>query len=411
MGVSYKDYATISKVTNKHLVLQMEDKLYLHRADLTPLLSMLVKGGGKGAIHETRVVNSMEFWWLKKETRPPYIPLSAAYTAGDGHFHVANGSGAWFEENQIVFLVGKQFMVTSVTLNTSPTDDVVTVSLYPATQGDLATAPSGTNLNLSYAIYGERAEAPDGNYRDVEEEYNYCEQMMKGINLTDLMIRTAKYGQDVRKLEHQLALMNFKVDIETKFLLSQRYKDTTNDGTAKKGTIWNTGGLIPNVTDKVYDFNDAAFSYDTILEQLPDFEEFSDPNDWIWYVSTDFLVKLQQEAMDKLYLDTKDDSYGFAVKKFTTSLGDFPLVRSKIFDYIPSINNAGSTVYGKRCLLINKNELKKVNFGGLPSIAGPTLTMNAQTTREPNAKHDFYRAITGFQYGWNDKHCLIESWQ
>ncbi|MEM3508608.1 MAG: hypothetical protein QXJ06_00575 [Candidatus Aenigmatarchaeota archaeon] len=395
----FKDYATLSKITDKHIVLQMDDRIYLHRSDVSPLLSFLVKNGGKGAINEMRNVGNMEFYWLTKRTKPPYVLLAQNHTANSGTLIVPKGDGVWFEVNTICYCDGLQFMVTDVTFGVNY--DTLTVSLFPSTQTD-KNISAGAKINIAYAVFGERANAPLGNFEDVIENFNYLEQMMKGCSFTRIQLETQKYGEDIRRLEHNIKLMAHKIEIENKFILSQMAKDTTNDAVDGIGTIWNTQGLLGVITAKVLDFNGSAWSYDLILASLPNLLEYSDPNDIIFYVPSSFLTKLNLAMVDKLWVDTNDKSFGTAVMKLNTPYGEFPLIRS-----VAVLDNISPPT----ALLINKRELKKVNFRGVADGWGEVeLVMNAQAKNQPNLIHDYWRGITGLQWGWADKHAKIINW-
>lgn len=395
-------YAAIKDVIDKRTVLQMDDTIYLDRPDRNALLAYMQRHNLK------RAVKSYEFWYLTKKTRPPYIPLAAAYdhTNTPTHFEVANGSGVWFEPGGVFFLeastsVAMQFRVTSVTPAGNTTDnDIVTASSWPSSQ-TLADVAIAKNIIMSYPVFGDKSDAPVGNYVDTIENYNYCEQMMRGITLAQSLIKTQKYGKDVRAMEHDLALMAWKTDIEMKFILSQRTKDTAGASDDAIGTIWNTGGMDEFIASKVLDFSGAAFNIDTILAQIPNFMEYADPKEWIFYVPASFLMNLQLTAQDKLWYDTEDDSFGYAIRKWTTSFGDFPLVWSRMLDYLPI----------KKAYLLNKNEIKKVDFETEDEMLGsPRLYLNAQLPNQPNKVHDFFRGIMGLQRGWENKSCVIQNW-
>lgn len=393
---TYNDYATMAQLLDKHIVMQMEDTILLDRPDRTPLLSFLVKNVAAGT---TRTVQDVTFWWLKKKTPPPYIPLADDYTANDLEFLVTAGEGVWFAPNQIVFLNNLQYRVVSITPGVG--NDTIVVELFPSTQVD-ENATTGANIIMSYEVYGERAEAPKGNFTDVTVEYNYIEQMMKGITVTDLMERIQKYGKSVRTMEHQLALDRFKTDIEMKFLLSRRHKDDSGEATPGVGTVWNTGGINERITEKVVDFNGEAFDIETLFAYLPSLLEFSEPEEILFYANADFLFQLQLLAMNKMFYDTKDNSFGYAVRKWDTSLGSFPLLYAKMLDYFPT----------PVCYLINKKDIKQVNFKGLPDAnGGVQLTLNAQLKTQPNVIHDFFRAFKGFQWGWEKRHAKLIDWQ
>jgi len=402
MSFVNQSYAAIKDVLDKRVVLQMDNKIYLDRPSNAPLLAFMAR--------HNRVrtgVQSMEFHHLTKRTRPPSIPLHASWlTAAPTLFPVANGDGAWFEPGGVFFFQDVQMRVTSVAPGVAPADDIVTASKWPSTQtlpvADVAPGTTAANLIMSYAVMGDNADAPKGNYVDTVDAFNYCEQTMRGITLNQIMVKTKKYGEDVRALEHRLALMAYKTDWEMKFLFGQRYFDNSQADNPDIGTIWNTGGLNETITEKVLDFNGAAFDLPTLTAAIPDFEEFVDnPNDWFLYVPASFIANLEQSALSKLWLDTKDDSFGFAVKKWDTSFGSWPLVHAKMLDYLPT----------PRAFFINKEEVLLVPFEGLEGIEGaPRMYMNAQLPNQPNKIHDFFRGIQGIQRGWGNKHCRVQDW-
>lgn len=399
MAFVNQTYAAIKDVIDKRVVLQMDDTIYLDRPERNALLAYMSRHNLK------RSVKGYEAHYLTKKTRPPYIPLAVAYDASVdlGVFSVYNGDGVWFEPGTIFFNGAIQMKTTSVTPAANTTDpDTVTAVVWPSTQVDTDLAVDA-NLIMSYPIYGDLSDAPVGNYVDTIDNTVYLEQMMRGITLSQSLIKTQKYGKDVRAMEHDLALMAWKTDIEMKFLFSKMYKDTTNANVATVGTIWNTGGMNEFLTSKVQDFGSTnALDIDTILGYLPDFMEFAAPTDWILYVPASFLQMLQLKAQDKLWYDTEDDSFGYAVRKWTTSFGDFPLVWSRMLDYlsVPAM------------FFLNKNEIKKVDFETEDGMEGaPRLYLNAQLPNQPNKVHDFFRGIMGLQRGWENRSCKVFDWK
>ena len=398
MAFVQQTYAAIQNFLDKRVVLQMDDTLFLDRPDVAALLAFMARH------NMTKTTKNMEFHHLTKRTRPPYIALAGAgwLVADPTHFPVPNGSGVWFEPNGTYFFNGVQMMVSAVAPGAGANPDVVTASPWPSTQTlPVADVAAGAELVMSYPLYGEKADAPQGNYQDTEDNFNYCEQMMRGITLTELMTKTEAYGPNVRQMEHRLALQAWKTDIEMRLILGKRYKDESQKDDPDVGVVWSTGGVDEILTEKVLDFGAQAFSQDTLLAQVPDFLEFCEPSDWIFYVPASFLMELQLSAMDKLWYDTKDDSFGYAVRKWTTSFGDWPLVHAKMLDHFPV-----PTAY-----LLNKNELKKVTFQGTDSMLGaPRLYMNAQLPSQPNKIHDYFRGIMGFQRGWAQRSCKVFNW-
>jgi len=395
-------YAAIKDVLDKRVVLQMDNQIYLDRPSNAPLLAFMARQ------NQVRTgVKLMEFHHLTKRVRPPSVPIHANWlVASPTLFPVANGAGAWFELGGIFFFNGVQMRVTAITPGTAPADDIITAAPWPAAGQTLPTANvvAGTtagNLILSYSVHGDNADAPMGNYQDTEDNYNYCEQTMRGITLNQIMVKSQKYGEDVRAMEHRLALMAYKTDWEMKFMFGLRNFDDSHKDDPNIGTIWNTGGINETILDKVLDFNGAAFDASTLTAQIPDFEEWSEPDEWILYCCSNFQAKLEAAALGKLWLDTKDDSFGYAVRRWDTSFGSWPLVRAKMLDYLPK-----HTAY-----FINKNELKLVPFEGLEGIeGGPRLYLNAQLPNQPNKIHDFFRGIQGIQRGFGQKHCKVTNW-
>jgi len=396
MGFVNQAYAAYANQTDVVQKIQMDDTIYLDRPQAAPLLAFIQRHNLK------RMSANYVFHYLTKTTRPPYIPLSQAYDSSGAPtaFYVANGSGIWFEPGGIFFLDGVQYRTTSVTPGSGSADDTVTASAWPSTQS-LADATSGTNLIMSYQVFGDLTDAPVGNWKDAVDNYNYCEQMMSGVTMSKSLATTDRFGKNPRIMAHAEKLLEFKTDIEMKFLLSKRYKDSDNASDQSIGTIWNTGGMDEHITSKVYDFSAGTMNIDTLLQQIPDLSEFAEPEDWIMYVPSAFLAYLQIAAQDKLWYDTKDDSFGYTVRKWTTSFGDFPLIRARMLDHF-SVN----AIY-----LLNKNEIKKVTYTGEDQMDGvPKLYMNAQLPNQPNKIHDFYRGVMGLQRGFDAKHCKVYNW-
>ena len=392
-------YADAKDFLSERVVLQMDNTIYLDRPKAAPLLAFLANHSGN-----QRSYGNMEFHYLTKRSRPPYIPLSVAYdnSGSPNVLKVANGEGVWFEVNGIVFFLGRQCKVTAVTKGSGSDPDLVTAAPWPSTQSMPASAASGTQIIMSYAIFGSKADAPLGNFHDTVDNFNYMEQAMRGLSMSKLMLKTKVYGDDPRRQEHELALEAFKTDREMKFLFSKRYYDDTGKDNPDIGLVYNTGGLDEIITEKVLDFNGAAFDPELLLYSVPDWEEFADPSDWIFYVPASFLAELQLAAMDKQFYDTADNSFGYSIKKWDTSFGSFPLVHARMLDHLPV-----PTAY-----LLNKNEIKLVNLEGEDDLNGaPRLYLNAQLPNQPNKIHDFFRGICGIQRGWGKKHIKITNWQ
>lgn len=401
MAFVNQTYAAIKDVLDKRVVLQMDDKIYLDRPSNAPFLAFMARNGKirKG-------VKNMVFHHLTKKVRPPAIPISAAWEVlTPTQFPVATPYGAFFEVGGIFYFSGVQMRTTAVTPGVGAADDIVTAAPWPSTQvlpaADVAAGTAAGNLIMSYMVAGDNADAPKGNYTDTEDNFNYCEQTMRGITLNQIMVKSQKYGEDVRAMEHRLALMAYKTDWEMKFLFGQRYLDETNADDPDIGTIWNTGGINESITDKILNFGGAAFDLATLTAAIPDFEEFSEPDEWFLYVPASFIAKLEQSALGKMWLDSKDDSYGYAIKKWDTSFGSWPLIHSRMLDYLPV-----PTMY-----FINKNEVQMVPFEGIEGIEGaPRLYLNAQLPNQPNKIHDFFRGIQGIQRGFGSKHCKVYNW-
>jgi len=391
-------YADAKDFINERVVLQMDNTIYLDRPRAAPLLAFLANHSGN-----QRTYKNMEFHYLTKRSRPPYIPLAVAYdnTGAPNVLKVAHDDGVWFEINGIIFFLGIQCMVASVTKGSGTDPDVVHVLPWPATQSMPATAPLATNIILSYAIFGSKSDAPLGNYHDTVDNFNYMEQAMRGLSMSKLMLKTEVYGDDPRRQEHELALEAFKTDREMKFLFSKRYFDDSQKDDPDVGLVYNMGGMDEIITEKVLDFNGATLDLGLLLASVPDWEEFADPEDWIFYAPGSFFAILQLAAMEKQWYDTTDNSFGYAVKKWDTSFGSFPLVHARMLDHLPV-----PTMY-----LLNKSEIKLVNLEGEDDLNGsPRLYLNAQLPNQPNKIHDFFRGICGIQRGWGKKHIKITNW-
>ena len=392
------NYKGLASLLSTRVVLQMTDDIYLDRPDVAPLIAFLTK------LKKTRTTKNMEFHYLEKTTRPTHVPITSSYTANGLTFAVSAANSKWFYPGQKIWggnkdgstdAFGVQYKVTSIS-----TAGALVVTLFPSTQTDVSLA-EGDNLILGGQVFGDLEDAPKGRFNDAVDNYNYCQQIMAGITIGEIMTKTQLYGTDVRALEHKEKLMEFKASMEADFILSKRDKNVTNQDDPDIGIIYSTGGIDEAITEaeNILDFG-GAFDYDTLVSRLPEFLEYrTNGSDYAFYTNADLISQIEYLMREKLVIDPNYTAWGQTVTKLKTTWGEFPLVPSRLLDRFGF------------CLsyFLDMNELQKVDFAGEDGPE-PRLYLNAQLTSQPNKLWDFFRAISGLSRGMHKRHSKIYGW-
>lgn len=316
-------------------------------SDQNPLIALTRNAKG-----QTRKATNRKVEWIEKEMLPPrWDQVNGAATTGETSVTVDNGG--YFTAGDIVRVVptGELLFVSSVSSNTL----TVTRSFGDSDGTAAATISDNSDLLILGNAIAEGAAVGTPKSHQEVYKYNFTQIFRTEFGATGTEAVTLNYTGNDRLRMAKEAAIEHAVDIERVFLFGERNEDTGTTASPRRSA----GGLEYFLTSNLKDAS-GTLTEPEIEDWVQDlFQQTGGSSKRLLLASPKTCSVIDQLAAGRLQTVPKEDTFGVAIKNWTTAHGDLMIVKHPLLT-----NGAGGTGYAGYNFAIEPSRLKYVYMDG-----------------------------------------------
>lgn len=374
--------ASTFDILANRMKVDMSDTIYLLEPSAAPLTVLLNK------LNKDEATNA-KFEWLEDELMPNWSNITN--NAGTGTtINLGSAAGATDHTNYVVpYTLLKVPSTGEVMLVTAVNESTGAITVTRGYGTDVTNVDGSTNPVPVVILGTAFAEDADGTSLYVHttkqtSNYNYIQIFREPIKVTRVADKTAMYGGKLRVTEQAKKGIEILRNIENAFLYGVRHVDTS---TGRR----TTGGVLYFISTNATDVG-GALTYSALESFLRNvFRYGRDRKFLICSPLVMSAISIIAEARGHVHLVPKANSYGVAIKQWSSPHGDVMLLKD---------NNLAGSTYGGYAVCL---ELEECKFRYMEDV---TLETNVQNPADLFYL-DVYTAMVGLEIHNEQKHGVI----